>query len=180
MTERNAALRFLAPRQTVELAPSDGERLGLADGDEVEVRSNGTSVRARVALRERMRPGAAFLIEGTAEDNANALAGAETVEVIKSEGPGVIPVAEVGFAEATWILIAKSIVIFLGVFLIVPVLTVVERKLIGRFQHRYGPNRVGPVGHDAAARRHPQARRQAGLPPRRRDPAAVRDRARRW
>ena len=55
-------------------------------------------------------------------------------------------VAEVGFAEATWILIAKSIVIFLGVFMIVPVLTVVERKLIGRFQHRYGPNRVGPVG----------------------------------
>jgi NADH-quinone oxidoreductase subunit H len=59
----------------------------------------------------------------------------------------VIPlVAEVGFAEATWILIAKSIVIFLGVFMIVPVLTVIERKLIGRFQHRYGPNRVGPVG----------------------------------
>jgi NADH-quinone oxidoreductase subunit H len=55
-------------------------------------------------------------------------------------------IAEVGYAEATWILIAKSIVIFLGVFLIVPVLTVVERKLIGRFQHRYGPNRVGPVG----------------------------------
>ena len=36
--------------------------------------------------------------------------------------------------------------IFLVVFVIVPVLTVVERKLIGRFQHRYGPNRVGPVG----------------------------------
>jgi NADH-quinone oxidoreductase subunit H len=54
--------------------------------------------------------------------------------------------AEVGFAEATWILIVKSLLIFLVVFLIVPVLTVVERKLIGRFQHRYGPNRVGPVG----------------------------------
>jgi NADH-quinone oxidoreductase subunit H len=54
--------------------------------------------------------------------------------------------AEVGFAEATWILIVKSILIFLGVFMIVPVLTVVERKLIGRFQNRYGPNRVGPVG----------------------------------
>jgi NADH-quinone oxidoreductase subunit G len=84
VTERNPALRFLTPRQTVELAVSDGERLGLADGDEVEVRSNGTSVRGRVALRERMRPGAAFLIEGTAEDNANALAGAETVEIAKS------------------------------------------------------------------------------------------------
>ena len=82
-TDRNVALQFLAQRQTVELAVADGERLGLKDGDEVEVRSNGTSVRARVDLRERMRPGAAFLIEGTAENNANALAGAETVEVTK-------------------------------------------------------------------------------------------------
>ena len=30
--------------------------------------------------------------------------------------------------------------------MIVPILTVAERKLIGRFQNRYGPNRVGPVG----------------------------------
>ena len=53
------ALRFLAPAQTVELAPSDGERLGVADGDEVEVRSNGSSVRATVELRADA-PGAAF------------------------------------------------------------------------------------------------------------------------
>jgi NADH-quinone oxidoreductase subunit G len=84
VTERNPALRFLTPTQTVELAVADAERLGLADGDNVEVRSNGTSIRARVALRERIRPGAAFLIEGTSEDNANALAGAETVEIAKS------------------------------------------------------------------------------------------------
>ena len=58
----------------------------------------------------------------------------------------MIPVAETGFAEATWILVVKSIVIFIAIFLIVPVLTVVERKLLGRFQARYGPNRVGPVG----------------------------------
>jgi NADH-quinone oxidoreductase subunit H len=57
-----------------------------------------------------------------------------------------LPIAEVGFAEATWIMVVKSIVIFFVVFNLVPVLTVVERKLIGRFQHRYGPNRVGPVG----------------------------------
>ena len=54
--------------------------------------------------------------------------------------------AEVGFAEASWILVVKSVVIFLAVFMIVPVLTLVERKLIGRFQNRYGPNRVGPGG----------------------------------
>jgi NADH-quinone oxidoreductase subunit H len=57
-----------------------------------------------------------------------------------------LPLADVGYVEATWVLIVKSIVIFLVVFMIVPVLTVVERKLIGRFQHRYGPNRTGPVG----------------------------------
>ena len=83
VTDRNPALRFLAPPQTVELAPADGERLGLTDGDRVEVRSNGTGVRARVALRERIRPGAAFLIEGTAAENANAFAGAEDVELVK-------------------------------------------------------------------------------------------------
>jgi NADH-quinone oxidoreductase subunit G len=83
VTERNVALQFLAPEQRVELAPSDADRLGLADGDEVHVRSNGTSVRARVALRERVRPGAAFLIEGTATNNANVLNGAETVELEK-------------------------------------------------------------------------------------------------
>jgi NADH-quinone oxidoreductase subunit H len=58
----------------------------------------------------------------------------------------MIPVADVNLADATWIMVVKSLVIFLVVFLIVPVLTVVERKLIGRFQQRYGPNRVGPVG----------------------------------
>jgi NADH-quinone oxidoreductase subunit H len=55
-------------------------------------------------------------------------------------------VGEVGFAEASWILIVKSIVIFLVIFTIMPLLTVVERKLLGRFQARYGPNRVGPYG----------------------------------
>jgi NADH-quinone oxidoreductase subunit G len=83
ITDRNVALRFLAPSQRLELAVGDGERLGLRDGDEVEVRSNGSRVTARVALRSRIRPGAAYLIEGTATENANVLAGAETVEVTK-------------------------------------------------------------------------------------------------
>ncbi|MEO8093194.1 MAG: molybdopterin-dependent oxidoreductase, partial [bacterium] len=83
VTDRSPALRFLAPKQTVELAPADAERMGFSQGDDVDVRSNGTSVRARVAIRERMRPGAAFLIEGTSSDNANALAGAEAIEVVR-------------------------------------------------------------------------------------------------
>src|SRR6187402_3298173 len=43
-------------------------------------------------------------------------------------------------------MVAKSLVIFAVIFGILPVLTVVERKLLGRFQGRYGPNRVGPYG----------------------------------
>jgi NADH-quinone oxidoreductase subunit H len=42
--------------------------------------------------------------------------------------------------------ILKALVIFGIVFAILPVLTVYERKLLGRFQARYGPNRVGPFG----------------------------------
>jgi NADH-quinone oxidoreductase subunit H len=57
-----------------------------------------------------------------------------------------VPLADVAYTEAVWVMVVKSIIIFLAVFLIVPLLTVAERKLIGRFQNRYGPNRVGPVG----------------------------------
>src|SRR5438045_4465691 len=57
-----------------------------------------------------------------------------------------LPLADTTFVEATWILVVKSIVIFAVIFAIVPMLTVLERKLLGRFQARYGPNRVGPFG----------------------------------
>ena len=84
VTERSPALRFLMPGQTLELSPHDAERLGVEQGDDVVVRSNGHSVKARAAVRERMRPGAGFLIEGLAEQNPNALAGAVTVAVEKA------------------------------------------------------------------------------------------------
>jgi NADH-quinone oxidoreductase subunit H len=54
--------------------------------------------------------------------------------------------AAVDYYEPWWIQILKSLAIFAVVFGIVPLLTVLERKLIGRFQQRYGPNRVGPFG----------------------------------
>jgi NADH-quinone oxidoreductase subunit H len=45
--------------------------------------------------------------------------------------------------ESTWVLIAKPIVIFAFVLGIVPIILWLERKLLGRFQSRLGPNRVG-------------------------------------
>jgi NADH-quinone oxidoreductase subunit G len=72
-TEHAPSLRFLAPRQRVELSARDAERLGVAPGDEVEVAAGDASVRATAVLRERVQPGSVFLVEGTSEDNATAL-----------------------------------------------------------------------------------------------------------
>jgi NADH-quinone oxidoreductase subunit H len=58
----------------------------------------------------------------------------------------VIGLAIVGYYEPWWIQIIKALVIFGVVFAVLPVLTIYERKLLGRFQSRYGPNRVGPFG----------------------------------
>jgi len=54
--------------------------------------------------------------------------------------------AEVGYYEPWWIALLKGLVIFAVVFQLVPIALLAERKLLGRFQHRYGPNRVGPFG----------------------------------
>jgi NADH-quinone oxidoreductase subunit G len=73
LTKRNPALRFLMPKQKLELAAGDAESLELANGDAVTVTVNGHSLEATVAIRDRMRAGAAFLIEGTDEANGNLL-----------------------------------------------------------------------------------------------------------
>jgi NADH-quinone oxidoreductase subunit H len=58
----------------------------------------------------------------------------------------VIAFADPNYFEPWWIQIVKALVIFVVAFAILPMLTIYERKLLGRFQARYGPNRVGPFG----------------------------------
>jgi len=55
-------------------------------------------------------------------------------------------IAVVGYYEEWWIQVLKAIVIFAVGLQLVPVVLLAERKLLGRFQSRYGPNRVGPYG----------------------------------
>lgn len=45
-----------------------------------------------------------------------------------------------------WLMVAKAVGIFAFLLLTVLVAILVERKLLGRMQMRYGPNRVGPYG----------------------------------
>jgi NADH-quinone oxidoreductase subunit H len=56
------------------------------------------------------------------------------------------PFADTSFVESTGVIIVKSVVIFAVALGIVPMILLLERKLLGRFQNRYGPNRVGPYG----------------------------------
>jgi NADH-quinone oxidoreductase subunit H len=52
----------------------------------------------------------------------------------------------VGYYEPWWMQLLKALVIFLVVFNLVPMALLADRKVLGRLQHRIGPNRVGPFG----------------------------------
>jgi NADH-quinone oxidoreductase subunit G len=81
ITELNPPLRFLAPQQRAEISVPDAKRLGLSSGDAVSVSQNGTSVQAKVAIKERVPEGVCFLLEGVAEGNANQLLNGSPVNV---------------------------------------------------------------------------------------------------
>ena len=81
--EASPALAFLHPRQRLEISPRDAERLGLREGEHVEVAHAGRLpsgeddvapiVHAIVALRASVPTGVVFLEEGVPEQAANAL-----------------------------------------------------------------------------------------------------------
>jgi NADH-quinone oxidoreductase subunit H len=54
--------------------------------------------------------------------------------------------ADTNYVEDTWILLVKPIAIFAFILGVTPMVLLLERKLMGRMQSRYGPNRVGPWG----------------------------------
>ncbi|MEX0993060.1 MAG: NADH-quinone oxidoreductase subunit NuoH [Solirubrobacterales bacterium] len=57
-----------------------------------------------------------------------------------------LTLASTSFAESAGVMVIKSLVIFAFLLTVVPMVLLLERKLLGRFQNRYGPNRVGPYG----------------------------------
>ncbi len=71
--EISPALKFTIAEQQVELSPEDATRLGIGHGEDVEIAQNGTTLRARAAVRTGVKPGVAFLADGIAQDSANEL-----------------------------------------------------------------------------------------------------------
>ncbi|HEV2773559.1 MAG TPA: NADH-quinone oxidoreductase subunit NuoH [Thermoleophilaceae bacterium] len=54
--------------------------------------------------------------------------------------------AEVSSPGPLWVQLVKAVIIFAVVLQLAPALVWLERRLLGRFQSRLGPNRVGPAG----------------------------------
>ncbi len=78
--EISPSLKFLVPRQRLELSPADARRLGIDDGAEVVVAQNGTRLNATAVVRTGVQEGSAFLAQGLAADSANELT-EPTIEV---------------------------------------------------------------------------------------------------
>jgi predicted molibdopterin-dependent oxidoreductase YjgC len=76
--ERVAELGFQRPHREVELSAADAAALGIANGDDVVVSSNGTSVELRARLNKRLVQGVARIADEHAGDLHPA------VEVVKA------------------------------------------------------------------------------------------------
>jgi predicted molibdopterin-dependent oxidoreductase YjgC len=82
------------PEQKLELSAEDANDLELSNGDQVTVSANGSSVEARVAIKQRMQRGAAFLIEGTSEGNGNVLTNGAPRRIEVAKATPDIPAGE--------------------------------------------------------------------------------------
>jgi NADH-quinone oxidoreductase subunit G len=66
--ERVPELQFQRPAPEIELSAEDAQRLGIARGEPVDVRSNGTSVELRARINRRLRSGTARVAEEHADE----------------------------------------------------------------------------------------------------------------
>ena len=73
--QASPALAFLHPRQRVELAPADAQRLGIRHGDKVVVGSGDARVTGVAALRAAAAEGSVFLETALADQSAGVLEG---------------------------------------------------------------------------------------------------------
>ncbi len=83
-------LQYARPSQVVELSPADAARLGVADGDAVEVGTNGSRVHGAAKLRYAIPAGSVFLAEGMSDQPASLL----TQAIVEIHRTGVAAAAD--------------------------------------------------------------------------------------
>ena len=66
--ERVRELAFQRPQPEAELSEQDAHAHGIRNGEEITIRSNGTSVRLRARLTRELRPGVVRISEDFAGD----------------------------------------------------------------------------------------------------------------
>jgi NADH-quinone oxidoreductase subunit G len=66
--DRVPQLEFQRPQPEAELSEEDASSLGIRNGEEITIRSNGTSVRLRARLNRELRPGVVRVSEDFAGD----------------------------------------------------------------------------------------------------------------
>ena len=86
--EISPALQYTIAHQQAELSPEDAQRLGIVSGEILEVGQNGTTIKARAAVRSGVPEGTVFLATGLAADSANALT-EPLVEIRKAATPAL-------------------------------------------------------------------------------------------
>ena len=119
-------------RRSIELAHDDAQSLGVATGDRVRATWKGGAATGPALVNRRLRTGVVRLATAVPHVGPGSVAAAERRRRPMPDGFIVTAI--------------KSLVLVNLVMLTFAVLTWVERRLIGRFQVRLGPNRVGPIG----------------------------------
>ena len=154
--EHSPSLRFLAtgPR-VLELSPEDAARARRrASGDEVRAdRRTAQPSSATVVVRTGVPAGSVFLVAAHAARRARPSSG--RARRWPADGPRC--------SRARCVLIVKSIVIFAFVLGIVPIILLVERKLLGPLPVAHRPEPGRPPRPPPAARRRAEAALQGAV-----------------
>ncbi len=127
--ERVPELQFQRPEPVLELSAADARARGIEPGDEVDdprERDVGSPARPPVAEARRR--------DGARRRGARARARPR-----RRAGEALMH-------EPWWISLIKAFLVINLLLLAFAYTTWFERKLLGRMQNRYGPNRAGPFG----------------------------------
>jgi predicted molibdopterin-dependent oxidoreductase YjgC len=73
MTRRGTGLNRLCPEPIAEINPADAQEMDLSDGDFIEITSRRGSIKVKVRLTERSKPGMVFMPFHFHEASANIL-----------------------------------------------------------------------------------------------------------